>query len=142
VLEITRGRQWIQSHTVLDSADGPPSDLTVFTSILSQIREKSATRNAKTGYFENRVIATCEIEIVGSVIFQKLSRAATLLLHTGDYLIDIVGVRSDGDESLLDPEPIRVINRPSSVLPADTIPEPISVVIPDFSGAFETALSD
>lgn len=141
MLEITRGRQWIQSHTVLDSADGSPSDLSIFTEILSQIREKTATKS-RHGFFENKVVATCEVEVVESVIFQKLSRAATLLLHTGDYLVDIVGIREGADESLLDPEPIRVINRPTSVLPADTIPESIPVVIPNFVSIAEQALID
>lgn len=97
----------------MDSSDGPLSDLTVFTAILSQIREKTATKN-RHGFFENKLVATCEVEVIDSVIFQRLSSEATALIHTGDYLIDIVGVRDDGDESLLDPEPIRVINRPTS----------------------------
>ncbi len=141
MLEITRGRKWVQSHTVMDSADGPLSDLTIFSEILSQIREKTATKD-RHGFFVNKVVATCEIEVIESVIYQKLSREATLLLQTGDYLIDIVGIRDDADESLLDPEPIRVINRPTSVYPSDPIPGTIPATVPDFVAIAEEALED
>lgn len=113
MLEITRGRKWVQSFTVLETASGPLTDLTIFSEILSQIREKTATRSHK-GFFENAVVVSNTVDTEGSVIFLSLSREQTALLQTGDYLIDILGINEGGtDESLLDPEPIRVINRPT-----------------------------
>jgi hypothetical protein len=66
-------------------------------------------------------------------------------LHTGEYLIDVVGTLADGShESLLDPEPVVVTNRPSapSATPLDLPAPAVPVTIPDFAGEFETALID
>ena len=126
------------AHTVLDNEDGPPTDLSIFETIACQIREKNATRNAK-GFFEHKVVATVTIEVNGSVMWLKLSRAVTDKIHTGDYLIDVVASMSDGThESLLDPEPVKVVNRPT--LPEATSEE--SVVVPNFVDIFQTALND
>jgi len=116
MLEIVRGRTWTQQHTVLDNEDGPLTDLSIFSEIKSQIRERTAKRNPKTGYFENAVVATVAVTFEESVITQTLTRAATYALNVGDYIVDIVGILSEGgDESLLTPEPVRVTNRPTSV---------------------------
>ncbi len=142
MLEITRNRKWVQAFTILDSPSGPLTDLSVFSEILCQIRSKTATRSRK-GFFENAVVATCEVETVESVIYLSLSRTATGLLQTGDYLIDVLGLNEGGtDESLLDPEPIRVINRPTSTYAGDTVPEIIPATVPDFAEEFNEALED
>lgn len=144
MLEIVRGRNWAVAHTVLDSEDGPPTDLSIFTTIACQIREKTATRNAR-GFFEHKVIATPTVEVVDNVYWLKLSVTLVDKLHTGDYLIDVVGTLSDDShESLLDPEPVKVVNRPSapSATPVDEPPLPAPVVIPNFAEEFEEALED
>jgi|SRR6478609_10764026 len=135
MLEIARGRTWVQNHSVLDNEEGPPSDLTGLT-LRSQIRKKFATRN-ELGIFEHALVATVTVTksgITDSIVTQSLSRQDTTNLQPGDYLIDIVGTDEDGnDESILDPEPIRVINRPTSTgfigvfTPEGT---PISVPLP------------
>lgn len=98
----------------MESDVGPLSDLSIYTSIKSEIREKTAVKS-KRGFFENKIVATCVVTHYESVITLSLSREVTALLQNGDYLIDVVGIRLGADESLLDPEPIRVINRPTSV---------------------------
>lgn len=110
MLEIVRGRNWSVAHTVLEGADGPPTDLSVFT-LKCQIREKLATRNSK-GFFEHKLIASPTVIVEGSVFYLKLSSAASLLLQTGEYIIDVV---STGSESFLDTEPIKVVNRPTLI---------------------------
>lgn len=142
MLEITRGRTWTQYHTVLDAEGGPASDLSHLVELRSQIREKTATKNAR-GIWAHKLVANVEITRTDNVLRQFLSRAAASALQPGDYLIDIVGSDADGnDESLLDPEVIRVINRPTSAFPGDALPEEIPVLVPDFSDEFNTALND
>lgn len=118
MLEITRGRSWKQYHTVLDYEGGPLSDLTHLTTIKSQIREKTATRNAK-GIFEHRLIAEVTVTSSGiteSTILQSLTREQTEALSPGDYLIDMVGYDANNiDEALLEPEAIKIVNRPTIV---------------------------
>jgi hypothetical protein len=49
-----------------------------------------------------------------SILWLKLDLAVANTLHTGDYIIDVVGTLDDGShESLLDPEPVRITNRPT-----------------------------
>lgn len=109
MLEIARGRTWVQTHTVLDSEDPTDfADLSVFTAFRSQIREKAATRN-KVGKFEHKLVSEVAVGVIGSVVTQTLTRAQTLLLDTGEYLIDLTA----DDEALLEPEPIKVTNRPT-----------------------------
>jgi len=144
MLEITRGRTWEQFHTVTDSEGGPYSDLTGLT-FRSQIREKVATRNAN-GIFEHRLVATVDVTssgVTGSTLRQFLTRSATSKLELKDYLIDILATDEAGnDQSILDPEPIRVIARPTSVTAGDIIPEDVPSNIPNFSEQFEEALND
>lgn len=113
MLEIVRGRSWQVAHTVLDNEDGPPTDLSIFSTIKSQIREKTATRNAK-GIFEHKLVATVTVFVDDSILWLKLLPAQTTALEPRDYLVDVLGTFSDGThESLLDPEPVRVVNRPT-----------------------------
>jgi hypothetical protein len=112
MLEIVRGRTWVQTHTVYDDADQTVlSDLSDYTAFRSQIREKVAVRN-KAGFFEHKLVAEVAVSVLGSVVTQTITRAQTLLLNTGEYLIDLTA----DDEALLEPEPIKVVNRPTSPL--------------------------
>lgn len=117
MLEITRGRTWTQFHTVVDYEGGPYSDLTGLT-LTSEIREKTATRNAK-GVFEHKLVATVAVTqsgVTGSTIKQFLTREQTALIPPGDYVIDILATDGSAvDQSILDPEPIRSIDRPTLV---------------------------
>lgn len=142
MLEIVRGRTWTQYHTVLDAEGGPASDLSHLVELRSQIREKTATKNAR-GIWAHRLVANVEVTREDNILRQFLTRAATSALQPGDYLIDIVGSDVDGnDESLLDTEVIRVINRPTSAFPGDALPEEVPVLIPDFAGEVEAAVED
>ena len=142
MLEIVRGRTWDQRHSVLDNEAGPLSDLSHIVSWRSQIREKTAVRN-KRGIFAHKLVANVDVTESNSVLIQTLSRAATAALSPGDYLIDIVGSDVSGnDESFLDPEPVRVVNRPTSAFEDDALPAEIPVLVPDFAGEFNTALVD
>ena len=116
MLEIIRGRTWKQEHTVYDDADLLVlSDLTHLTQLRSQIRGKSATRNKK-GLFEHPLIMDVTVTRVGSVLTQTLTRAQAESLAPGEYLIDLVGSDAQGvDEALLEPEPIKVTNRPTKI---------------------------
>jgi hypothetical protein len=116
MLEIVRGRTWTQDHTVLDSEDLTDlTDLSIFTQFRSQIREKAALRNSK-GIFEHKLVIEVTVARLGSVITQSLTRAQADSLSPGEYLIDLVGVRTDGtDEALLEPEAIKVTNRPTQL---------------------------
>ena len=130
MLEIVRGRHWVVAHTVLDGENGPPTDLSQFSAIVCHIREKIALRN-RQGFFEHKLVATPAVSFSQSVYYLKLSVAAVKLLHTGDYTIDVVAQNPDGSsESLLDPEPVRVVNRPSQPIVVVVEPPPPPPVQP------------
>jgi hypothetical protein len=112
MLEIVRTRTWHQVHTFLDDEDGTPSDLSGFSEIRSQIRSKVAIKNAK-GIFEHPLVMTVDVTHVGNVTTSQLSRSQTTTLAPGEYLIDMIGVEGGVDISLIDPEPIKVTNRPT-----------------------------
>ena len=114
MLEIVRGRNWSVAHTVFDDAElQVPTDLSQFSSFTCQIREKTATRNRK-GFFEHAKVADVTVTTDANVMTLSLLSETVALLNTGDYLIDVVGTLGDGShESLLDPEPVNVVNRPS-----------------------------
>lgn len=142
MLEIARGRTWKQYHTFMDSAEGPLSDLSHLTMLRSQIRKKTAVK--VNGIFEHPLVMEVTTELLpDSQTLQSLTRTQTATLETGDYIIDLIGFDADGvDEVLLDPEPIKVINRPTNAIDLD-LPEPVvPVVVPDFSEEYETALVD
>ena len=149
MLEIVRGRNWRVAHTFQDSEDPEDlTDLSIYTTIACQIREKVAVRNAR-GYFEYRVVATVTVEVDGSVLYLKLPISVVNKIQNGEYVIDVVGTTEDNyQEQLLDPEPIRVVGRwtnPSADPEVDPLPEPPvppDLTIPDFSGEFEEALED
>jgi hypothetical protein len=143
MLEIVRGRTWSVAHTIYDDYEaGTLADLSDITDVRCQIREKTAVRNRK-GVFEHALVATASASIVDSVLTLSMTRAATEALQSADYLIDVLGSDVNGvDESLLDPEPVKVVNRPTSVQPGDIIADPSPYPVPDFSGEFETALAD
>lgn len=110
MLEIVRGRNWSVAHTVLEGPEGPPTVLSQFSSISCQIREKVALRNIQ-GFFEHKLVTTPSVVISDSVFTLKLTAAQTTLLQTGEYLIDVVA----DNESLLDPEPVKIVNRPTQI---------------------------
>lgn len=113
MLEIVRGRPWSAPHTVYDNEDGPLADLSHLVEYRCQIREKTATRNRK-GFFEHRLVTDVAVEELQSIITLSLTVEQTALLQTGEYQIDLIGIAIDSSvESLLDPEPIRVVNRPT-----------------------------
>jgi len=143
MLEIVRGRSWSVVHTLYDSLEGPLTDLSVFDEYRCQIREKSATRNSQ-GYFEHAVVANVVVtaNVPASQLTLSLTRNGAALLHTGDYQIDLLGLRDGADEALLQPEPVRVTNRPSSTVEGDFIPQEVSTPIPDFSETYNEALED
>lgn len=128
MLEIVRGRTWSQTQTVLDSADPLDfSDLTVFNSIISQIREKSAT-SVDGGPFIHALVTDVTVTLSGvtnSTINLSLTRAETYALIPGTYMIDIVASKADGsDENLMNPEMVLVTNRPSVIAGLDPEPDP------------------
>ena len=114
MLEIVRGRSWQQDFTVLDNEDGPMTDLSIFDTIKSQIREKDAVKNKVTGIFENALVVDVSVSTEDSVLTLSLTREQTLALRNSVYQIDIVGSIDESDESLLDTEPVAVNNRPTS----------------------------
>lgn len=145
MLEIVRGRNWAVPHTYQESEDPDDvTDLSIYTHIACQIREKNATRNHK-GFFEHKVVATVTTEVEDNILWLKLSLTLANQLQTGEYLIDVVGTLEDNShESLLEPEPVRVVNRPSapSADPVAEPPLPPDITIPNFSEEFEEALTD
>ena len=117
MLEIVRGRSWSVPHTVYDSTDGPLSDLSDIVELKSQIRAKHASRD-KSGHFVNELIADVTVakSDLASTITLSLTADATTALFEGDYLIDLVAILNNGrNESYIDPEPIRVVNRPTHI---------------------------
>lgn len=143
MLEIVRGRSWRQDFTVLDNEDGPMTDLSIYEEIRCQIREKDSIKNKKTGVFENTLVQEVTVIVEDAGIILTLNRVQTTALKNGVYQIDMVGTLVDGDEPLLDTEPIVVTNRPTFPS-SDFIPAPPSgvVVLPDFVEEFEEALED
>lgn len=111
MLEIVRGRTWVQHHTVQDTVSGPLSDLTGYT-FKSQIRKRYATKG-KDGKFAHDLVVEVTISASSSVLTQSLTTEQTTALEVGEYLIDIIGTKSGKNESFLDPEVIRVSNRPT-----------------------------
>jgi hypothetical protein len=137
MLEIVRGRTWAVVHSFFDDEpDGIPSDLSHIRKARCQIRSKSATRG-EDGHFYHPIIAEPDVNIEANLVTLSLPRDSTNLLYIGDYVIDAVGTDANGnDEALLDPEPVRVVNRPT--LPTGSVPP----TIPDFVQTFETAIED
>jgi hypothetical protein len=113
MLEIVRGRSWQQDFTVLDNEDGPMTDLSIFDTIKSQIREKDAVKNKVTGIFENALVVDVSVSTEDSVLTLSLTREQTLALKNSIYQIDVIGSLDESDEPLLDTEPIAVNNRPT-----------------------------
>jgi hypothetical protein len=113
MLEIVRGRSWQQDFTVLDNEDGPMTDLSIFDTIKSQIREKDAVKNKATGIFENALVQEVTVSTEDSIITLSLTREQTSALKNKVYQIDIIGSADESDESLLDTEPVTVNNRPT-----------------------------
>lgn len=145
MLEIVRDRPWVQYHTMLDSEGGPLSDLRDYTIerggvAICQIREKNATRNTK-GFFEHALVTDILVNFEGdtaSIIKLSADRLTTKKIHTGDYIIDIVGWNAAGEtESLLNPEAIKVVNRPTSISGSFS---DAPLEIPDYTQIFEDAL--
>lgn len=143
MMEIVRGRSWRQDFTVLDNEDGPMTDLSIYNLIRCQIREKDSVKNKTTGHFENALVQEVSVTVEDAGIILSLNRTQTTALKNGTYQIDIVGTLDDGDEPLLDTEPIAVTNRPTFPS-SDFIPAPPSgvVVLPDFVEQAEEALED
>lgn len=141
MLEIVRGRTWQQTHTVYDDANQTIlSDLSHLVQLRSQIRSKSATRNKK-GVFEHALVASVAATRDGSVITQFLTREQSDALAPGEYLIDLVGFDANGlDEALLEPEPVKVTNRPTDVRDLPPQAGPALPGVPDFGDYFNDAL--
>jgi hypothetical protein len=112
MLEIVRGRSWKQEFTVLDNEDGPMTDLSIFDSFKCQIRHRDAIKD-KNGFFNNLLAQEVTVDTEDSVITLTLTAQQTTLLKNGVYVIDVIGTSEEGNESLLDPEPIAVTNRPT-----------------------------
>lgn len=105
MLSLTRGRTFELVQTFLDTVDGPQSDMSHVLTIRCQIRTKG----------NNALVVTVTCVRVGAVVTLSLTRAQSLLIEVGDYLVDIVGTDVNGkDEVLMEPEPIRVVNGPTS----------------------------
>jgi len=112
MLEIVRDRSWTQAHSFFDDDGVTPSDLTGYT-FVCQIRKAVATRNS-AGIFEHELVVDVDVAVADNVTTWSLTRAkATALSPTDKYIIDMVGTKADLDESFIDPEPIKVVNRPS-----------------------------
>jgi hypothetical protein len=141
MIEIVRGRTWKLQHTVLENEGGPLADLSHITEWRSQIREKTAVKNRR-GQFAHKLVANVTITESNSVLTASLTRAGTAAIDIGDYLISIVGSTDTEDEVFLDPEPVKVVNGPTSSFYDDAIPEEVPVLVPDFSDEFNTALND
>jgi hypothetical protein len=112
MLEIVRGRSWKQEFTVLDNEDGPMTDLSIFDSIKSQIRYRDAIKD-KAGFFNNLLVQEVTVSTEDSVVTLTLTAQQTTSLKNGVYVIDVIGSNAEGNESLVDPEPIAVTNRPT-----------------------------
>ncbi len=112
MLEIVRDRTWEQYHTFYDSP-GVPSDLSDYT-FVCQIRKSTAVRNAD-GIFVCPLVVDVEVVVTDSnVVAWSLTRSQTAALSpTEKYHIDMVGTKNGVDEAFINPEPIKVVNRPS-----------------------------
>lgn len=136
MLEIVRGRTYELIQTLLDHYEGPNSDMTHIVDLKCQIRTAA----------NNELVVTATATLTGfkkSILTISLTRAQTALIELGDYKIDVVGYDSGGnDESLMDPEAIKVTDRPSSVTAGDVVSEDFTLDIPDFVQIAQTALND
>lgn len=131
MLTITRGRTWSVVHIAHDgSPDGLLSDLSHIVETKCQIRSKSQQRDGN-GYFDQPFVVDVDVTMSGqknSTFTLSLTRNVTALLPVGSYEIDLVGWDAAGnDESLLDPEPIKVINRPSHPVEDDALPNLVEI---------------
>lgn len=112
MLEIVRGRTWEQYHTFEDTP-GVPTDFTD-VALVCQIRKAVATRNA-AGVFEHALVADVTVSVADNVTKWSLTREQTEALSpTEKYQIDMIGTTILGDFSFINPEPIKVVNRPST----------------------------
>lgn len=115
MLEVPRHRSWTLNQTIRDSVDGPLSDLRAFVSVRCQIRQKTALK--KKGLFENELVTDVTASLSGykkSTLIFSLSKEIVTSIQPGDYLIDCLALKANGDyEVLMDPEPINFTNRPT-----------------------------
>lgn len=104
----------MQTHTVYDDyVNNVLADLSHIDTVKCQVRNKVATRNSK-GIFEHPIVTDVTAVIVNSILTLSLTRTQTSALLPGQYIIDVVATSYAGvDESLLDPEPIKVVNHPT-----------------------------
>lgn len=111
MLEIVRDRTWEQTHTFFDAPD-VPSDLSGYT-FVCQIRKAVAVRNAD-GIFEHPLVTAVTVTVNDNQTKWSLTREQTSALSpTEKYQIDMVGTKDGVDEAFINPEPIKVVNRPS-----------------------------
>lgn len=106
MLTIVRGRTWELVQEIKDSLDGPSANLSHLGSVQSEIRKKG----------NNEAVVEVTASLAGSTLTLSLTRQETAALPLGEYLIDVLGIsESQSDESLMDPEPILIIDRPTQL---------------------------
>ncbi len=109
MLEIVRGRSWNVVHLIRDGVDGPDSDLNHIAAWKCQIRKRSALKGV-----DPELVANVTVVRWGSQVTLRLSREETNSLPVGDFMLDLVGSTSaNTDEAFLNPEPVRITNRPT-----------------------------
>lgn len=131
-IEVVRGRTFELTQTLLDSEDGPFSDMSDYTNWRSQIRK-----------FDETLVATVTVAYTSGQVKVSLTRAATSNIEPGTYEMDILATDPDGrDEPIMEPESIVVRGRPTSVTGGDIVAADVPMDVPNFIEDYETALND
>lgn len=116
MLQIPRHREFSITATIKESVNGPLANLSSYTSVRCQIREKTATRN-REGFFENALVTDVVGTLSGttnSTLTLSLAENIVTLVKPGDYLIDALALKTNGDYLVVLPKiPVRFVNSPT-----------------------------
>jgi len=104
IYTIIIGRTWDFDLLVRDSSQGPDSDLSGFE-VFAQIRD-----------YENNLILDLDPQIDGSWIRIRLTTEQTESLVSGFFRWDVVLLFNGQTDTVLGPEPIRIMEAPTEIL--------------------------
>lgn len=136
MINVPRHRSWSLDITIRDSLDGPLSNLSAYTAVRCQIRQKTALKIGTL--FENQLVTDVVGVLSGqtnSTLTLSLTKEIVTSIQPGDYCVDALAINGDDHLVILPVIPIRFANFPTYQVPDET-------EIPNFVGIFENAIGN